>query len=343
MRELHTFHDERHANLLASVLQSQSMPAEVIAEDGAWVVWVVSDDHREKAREVLAEFQKNPDAPEFASALKSLRQQQAEARAKDQKTRKLQVRVQDRWTGGWWQTYPATMILIGISVAVVMLCTDWQKAGAGGGMIPATCNSDESALLNALYMEAPGMVIETPFGDIPLRGKPSLLAILKSGQVWRFVTPIFLHFSILHIFFNMMWLKNLGRAIEFNRGTWRFLALILVLAVASNIGQYWWVMTYYPRQSPGDFGGMSGVDFGLIGYLWMKGRTQPQQGLAIPRDQLVLAILWMLLCIGGAFGPIANAAHVAGFGAGMLLGARQSAWGKLRQLMTKDSTDEIDT
>jgi len=319
------------------------MPAEVTAEDDTWIVWVVSDDHREKAREVLAEFQKNPDAPEFASAVKSLKQQQADARAKDQKARKLQVRVQDRWSGGWWKTYPATTILIGISVAVVMLCTDWQKTSSGGGMIPPTCNSDESALLNALYMEAPGLVIETPFGEIPLRSKPSLLAILKSGQVWRFVTPIFLHFSVLHIFFNMMWLKNLGKVIEFNRGTWRFVALIFVLAVASNIGQYWWVMTYSPLQSPGNFGGMSGVDFGLIGYLWMKGRTQPQQGLGIPRDQLVLAILWMLLCIGGAFGPIANAAHVFGFGAGMLLGIRHIAWGKLRLLLVKDSTGEIDT
>ncbi len=343
MRELNTFKNERHANLLAEVLQARSMPAEVTEEEDAWIVWVVSDDHREKAREVLAEFQKNPDAPEFASAVKTLKQQQADARAKDQKTRKLQVRVQDRWSGGWWQTYPATMILIGISIAVVMLCTDWQKTSEGGGMIPPTCNNDESALLNAMYMQPPGLVIETPFGDIPLRGKPSLQAILKSGQIWRFVTPIFLHFSVLHIFFNMLWLKNLGRAIEFNRGTWRFVALIFVLAVASNIGQYWWVMTYSPRQSPGNFGGMSGVDFGLIGYLWMKGRTQPQQGLAIPRDQLVFAILWMLLCIGGAFGPIANAAHVFGFGAGMLLGTRHSAWSKLRNRLVKDSTEEADS
>jgi len=343
MRELHTFPDERHANLLADVLTSRSMPAEVTPEDNAWVVWILNDDHREAAREVLAEFKRNPDAPEFTDAIKTLRQQKAESLAKDAKARKLQVRIQDRWTGGWWKTYPATMILIGISVAVVILCTDWQAAGQGRRVILPTCNNEESTLLKALYMEAPGLLIETPFGDIPLRGKPSLMAILKSGQVWRFVTPIFLHFNVMHIFFNMMWLRNLGRTIEFTRGTWRFVALILVLAVASNIGQYWWVMTYYPKQAPGNFGGMSGVDFGLIGYLWMKGRTQPQQGLGIPRDQLVLAILWMLLCIGGAFGPIANAAHVVGFVAGMFLGARQSIWSKLRPMLITDSTDDIDT
>ena len=50
MRELHTFTDERHANLLANVLQSRFMPAEVAQEENSWVVWVLSDDHRDQAR-----------------------------------------------------------------------------------------------------------------------------------------------------------------------------------------------------------------------------------------------------------------------------------------------------
>jgi membrane associated rhomboid family serine protease len=39
-----------------------------------------------------------------------------------------------------------------------------------------------------------------------------------------------------------------------------------------------------------------------------------------------MSMLWMLLCIGGAFGPIANAAHVGGFLAGMVIGARTAIW-----------------
>ena len=336
MRELHTFTNERHANLLANLLQSRSMPAEVAQEENSWVVWVLSDDHRDKAREVLAEFQKNPDAPEFKAAMRTLKQQQVDARAEEKKTRRLQVRIQDRWSGVWWKSYPATMALIGISVLVVLLCTDWQRTGQGKSMIPPTCNNELSALRNALFMQPPMLAVATPFGDIALFDAPSLTAILKSGQVWRFITPIFLHFSVLHILFNMMWLRNLGRGIEFARGTRRFLLLILVLAIVSNVGQYWWVMTFYkcPPHVPARFGGMSGVVFGLIGYLWMKGRTQPQQGLGIANDQLVMAVLWMLLCIGGAFGSIANAAHVTGFMAGILAGARHSLWARLQQ-MTK--------
>ena len=334
MRELHTFTDERHANLLANVLQSRFMPAEVAQEENSWVVWVLSDDHRDQAREVLAAFQQNPDAPEFQGVMRTLKQQQLETRAEEKKTRKLQVRIQDRWSGEWWKCYPATMVLIGISVLVVLLCTDWQRTGQGRSMIPPTCNNELSPLRNALFIQPPMLAVATPLGDIALFDAPSLLAIVKSCQIWRFITPIFLHFSVLHILFHMMWLRNLGRGIEFARGSWRFMLLIFVLAIVSNVGQYWWVMTFYacPPNVPARFGGMSGVVFGLIGYLWMKGRTQPQQGLGIANEQLVMTVLWMLLCIGGAFGPIANAAHVTGFIAGILVGGRQSLWTQLRQI-----------
>lgn len=332
MRELHSFDDERRAHLLANVLKSQSMPAEVTPEENAWTVWILSDDDREKARDVLAAFQQDPDAPEFLSAEKLIRDQQAEERAKERARQKLQVRIQDRWSGVWWKCHPATTILIGISVLVVLLCTDWTKAANGRSLFPATCNNELSALRNALFIQPPAL----PFGDRARFDKPSLMNIVYTGQLWRFVTPVFLHFSVLHILFNMMWLRNLGRSIEFVRGTTRFVMLFLALAVLSNIGQYWWVMTNYdcPPAVPARFGGMSGVDFGLIGYMWMKGRTQPRQGLGIPNDQLVWAVLWMLLCIGGAFGAIANAAHVTGFLAGIFFGARQSLWDKVRLMLS---------
>lgn len=340
MRELHSFADESQATLLANVLQLRSMPAEVTPEENTWTVWVHRDDDRERAREVLAAFQQNPDAPEFQSAGKLIQAQRAEARAKEKARQKLQMRIQDRWSGVWWKCYPATMTLIGISVAVVFLCTDWKKATDGGSLFPSTCNNELSTIRNALFIQPPVFALALPFGDRAIFGPPSLMDIIRSGQLWRFVTPIFLHFSVLHILFNMMWLRNLGRSIEFVRGTPRFVLLILALAILSNIGQYWWTMTYYssPPAVPARFGGMSGVVFGLIGYLWMKGRTQPRQGLAIPNDQLVWAVLWMLLCIGGAFGAIANAAHVTGFLAGIVLGLRQPLWEKM--LHTFSSRDD---
>ena len=42
------------------------------------------------------------------------------------------------------------------------------------------------------------------------------LQILE-GQIWRLITPIFLHFSFFHIFFNMWWLYDLGSQLEKKR------------------------------------------------------------------------------------------------------------------------------
>jgi len=341
MRELHSFSDERQAHLLANVLKSRSMPAEVTPEGNTWIVWILSDDDRDKARDVLTAFQQNPGASEFQVAEQLVQQQQAEERAQEKARLKLQVRIQDRWSGVWWKCYPATMILIGISVLVVVLCTDWKNASGGRSLIPPTCNNEQSELRNALFIEPPPNRWQMMFPDREDSLPHSLLTIVKTGQVWRFVTPIFLHFSFLHILFNMMWLRNLGRSIEFVRGTTHFVVLVLILAVTSNIGQYSWTLSMYPKYAPGSFGGMSGVDFGLIGYVWMRGRTQPWQGLGIPGDQIVWAVLWMLLCIGGAFGNIANAAHVVGFAVGILIGARQSIWNNTLGLL-KGSDDGDD-
>ena len=135
------------------------------------------------------------------------------------------------------------------------------------------------------------------------------------------VTPAFIHLNLLHLLMNMMAFRNLGCATEFVRGTPRYLALCLILAIASSCGQFVWDG---PR-----FGGMSGVLFGLVGYIWMKGKTEPKLGLGLSSRGVTFVGLWLFLCIAGVFGPVANAAHVVGLIVGMIIGARQAVYRKL--------------
>jgi membrane associated rhomboid family serine protease len=140
-------------------------------------------------------------------------------------------------------------------------------------------------------------------------------ADVMSGQVWRLVTPIFVHFGLLHIFFNMMWLWDLGRAIELLRGRLFLGLFVAVTGIASNVAQY--AIT----QSP-NFGGMSGVVYALLGYIWMQGRFNRAFGIALHKNTVIMMIGWFVLCWTGLLGPIANWAHTVGLAIGV-------AWGFL--------------
>lgn len=315
MREIGNLSSEELANRFVSYLKTLSIPASADAEQGAWIIWVQNDDDREKSKLELDQFRESPDAAQYVNAVAEAKKLQ-QAQAREQKAvLKRQIDIRKRWSGVWWASHPATQILTAICIVIVIAGTDWQARQTGWMGLPATCNAEDSVIRNAMFIQPP-MVLAMEGQEVALFPRASLAETLKTGQVWRLVTPVFLHFGVLHIVFNMMWLRQLGRAVEFAKGTRRFLLLFLILAVSSNLVQYWW-------NGPA-FGGMSGVVFGLIGYVWMKGRTQPQDGLGLMPDQIVYSFLWLFLCMGGMMGPIANGAHLGGFIVGILIGARRA-------------------
>jgi GlpG protein len=331
MRELTTLDTEQQAQRLAAGLTAQGIPSSVDFETDQWVVWIENDDDRDTAAEVLSRFQANPDAAEFVDAIRKVESiRRAQQEQAEQQQRAAQ-RLKKRWSGSWWHSYPATQVITIACIVVVLITTDWSAGEPGFLGLPNTCNRSDSAVLDALYMQE--IIEETRFDGSTVRGWPreSLLDLLQSGQLWRFVTPVFLHFGVLHILFNLMWLRVVGMATEFVLGTRKFIALFVTLAVISNSAQFVW-------DGP-NFGGMSGVVFGLIGYVWIKGRTQPQLGLGLSPDQFVYAVLWLVLCMGGAFGNIANAAHLGGFVTGIVIGARPALVTRIRAAMAGNSND----
>lgn len=150
----------------------------------------------------------------------------------------------------------------------------------------------------------------------------SLPHILQ-GEVWRLVTPIFLHFSLAHILFNLWWLYDLGTIIERKLGSVLFALTVLLIAVTSNYGQYL-------ATGPG-FGGMSGVVYGLFGYAWTRGRLEPTSGLYLRSDIAFWMMGWFVLCAIGAIPNVANWAHGVGLAVGALLGALPYLQQQLRQ------------
>ena len=96
------------------------------------------------------------------------------------------------------------------------------------------------------------------------------------------------------------------------------LLLVLVIAMVSNISQYY-------ATGPSLFGGMSGVVFGLLGFSWVAPLLQPTWRIQPPAAVMIFMVGWLLLCLFGivevlGFGAIANGAHLGGLISGALLG-----------------------
>ena len=144
------------------------------------------------------------------------------------------------------------------------------------------------------------------------------------GQVWRLVTPILLHGSFLHIAFNMFWLRDLGTLLETRHGSKAFIALVIAIAIGSNLLQY--------LISGPAFGGMSGVVYGLLAYIWVQGKMNPAFGFELNSQTTVIMLVWLGLGFTGMIGPIANWAHLGGLlmGAGIgAIAARRGGGGEM--------------
>jgi len=138
------------------------------------------------------------------------------------------------------------------------------------------------------------------------------LTDIKSGQVWRLFTPMFLHFGILHLIFNLYWLWLLGSMLEIRFRTWNYLWLVLAVALISNLAQ--------ALAKGTSFGGMSGVNYGLFGFLFLHGRYHPAPSFQLDRQTIFIMLAWLVFCFTGALGPVANWAHSFGFLTGAAAG-----------------------
>ncbi|GAA0207648.1 hypothetical protein GCM10009123_13940 [Kangiella japonica] len=152
--------------------------------------------------------------------------------------------------------------------------------------------------------------------------------LIQQGQLHRLVTPIFLHFMIgslpIHLIFNMMWLWDLGGSIEKDRGPWYLLTLVLIIGIASNMAQYfteYWMEGYVSSRYI--FGGMSGVVYGLLGFIFMRRKFDPFYRVPLHPGIMQFMLIWLVLGFvlnsTGMVG-IANAAHLIGLVAGGALG-----------------------
>ncbi len=106
--------------------------------------------------------------------------------------------------------------------------------------------------------------IRATIGHTPVEPSGHMFEQIRRGEVWRLITPVFLHRDLLHILFNMSWLIFLGRQIEERIGKWKLLLLVALIGIAANVAQY--------IMSGPFFLGFSGVAVGFATFIWMRQR-----------------------------------------------------------------------
>ena len=306
MRQIGTLPSETEARKFADYVLTQDIRTNIEADDSVWAVWVLEEDQVPQAKTELEQFRDNPDAEKYAkakAAADALREREIK---KNREAKKKVVRANETWNQSYLQRCPVTIMLMAMSVAAVLATTSPSHPFAFGEKVE------------------PGRTWLS-FAPIYESGKPGYVSMprdtfgaILSGQIWRLFTPMFLHFGPLHLLFNMMWLKDLGGVIEVRRGKWKFLALVLVISGLSNLGQ--------AIISGPSFGGMSGVVFGLFGYIWMQSRFVPESGFYMPPRLVMLMLIWMFVCSVGIIPDVANTAHAVGLIVGMIAGYSPKLW-----------------
>lgn len=133
------------------------------------------------------------------------------------------------------------------------------------------------------------------------------------SEVWRVFTPSLLHFSSLHIIFNLLWWWYLGGKIENKIGFAPLFILLLIGGTLPNVIQY---LVAGPN-----FGGLSGVVYAVVGYTWIMGVRRPEAGIGLPPAYIGFMLMWLVFGFTDLFGlSIANGAHIGGLVVGLVQG-----------------------
>jgi len=138
-----------------------------------------------------------------------------------------------------------------------------------------------------------------------------------SGQWWRLVTSMFVHFGLIHLGLNMWCLWNLGRAAERLLGRFSYLLAYLASGIFGSIASVYW----HPRAAGA---GASGAIFGLAGvlvsFVYLKKTPAHLQINSKMLSSLGTFIAYNLI-FGAAIPGISNAAHLGGLVMGFAVGA----------------------
>jgi len=300
MRQLRELTDRDSALLLCDALQASGVEIELMESQrgDSFAVWVVDERQLPKAHELAAAWlDGGQDASMQDAARKGRAARELTTRIEDRRQRQREAVIERMAQLTRPRATPLTWGLIALCVAVyvAVYLLDYQQLAR---------RADMEAMLT--IMDARKLIGSR---TITLFGHDFRWLQLPGSEPWRLLTPALLHLHLLHIVFNMLWLRDLGRVIEARHGARYLAGVVLVGSALPNILQY------EIAQSP-QFGGMSGVVYMLLALIWLRGKLDPRIGYGLPKSTVQFMLIWL------AFGffpdsHVANWCHLGGLLAGL--------------------------
>lgn len=273
------------------------------ADSDRWELWVREEDRLNYAVAELDAFRADPNHDRYAGVVDKAKQillEQEQQRIEAAKNiQKVEMVVRPGMLGGG-RLPPLTLTLLILCIALGLIS---QFGSLSEG------NTWGIAIMRYLsFVELPSFIESS-----------DPLASIRQGQVWRIITPIFLHASPLHLAMNMFGLVIFGRLIERLMGTPRFAVFVLALAVLPNLLQ-----GLMPSSLGGNpiFVGISGVVYGFVGYVWIRDRLNPNFGISIPMPFIVIMVGMIVVGLSGAIEGwrYADLCHLGGLLVGGMIG-----------------------
>jgi GlpG protein len=290
MRMLHAFESEKDAERFSEALYGDSIGAALReGKDGTFHVWVENDEDLDAAKAILKTFLADPNDPRFSKLKESASELRKKEEAREKKSRHRVMKARE--------TFKKAGSMGPVTIAVIAICAC---------IAFVTKLGDDPAVQHFWFVSIP--IWE---GGVFYDKTALLLATWENGEVWRILSPAFVHLGIFHLIFNLWWWKDLAASLERVHSSLWLIVFCVVAHLAGAFPQYYFGTAL--------FGGLSGVVYGLFGYIWIRGRYDPGFPLALPKS----TVLWMLgfyvFCFTG-FMPIANWGHTGGLVVGATWG-----------------------
>lgn len=303
MRLVGTLSQSKDADRFSDYLLTLGITIRVEPRQNQWDVWVREEDKVQLARSEFEEFQQNPQGEKYAQAISHARKLRIESAKRDAAVQKNVVEMRRQWgnpgSGMSFALRKFTLFMI-VACFFVGISTNF------GSRADNDENSDR--IINNLQISRErGALVQVPY----LKRLERLVEV-RHGQWWRLFTPCLLHFGLVHLIMNVVFAARYMAMVESNLRTWKTALLVVVLAVVSNLVQF--------MASGPNFGGLSGVNFGVFGFAWMRSVRSPDSSYSVSPIDAMFTLIFFLVCMTGKAGPIANYAHGAGLGLGILLG-----------------------